>query len=259
MKTKFEISSFTLHILAMAFMLLDHLWATFFGSQRWLTCIGRLAFPIFAFMCVEGFFYTRNFKKYVLRMLVFALISEVPFDLIYSGAFFYPFHQNVLWTFLLGLLCLKGFEWAKTKKRWQEILFILLIGAGGALAGTVLMFDYFAFGILTIFAFYFFRGRKWYNFALQFAAMVAIHYFGFGGQVYPVEIFGRNIELVQQGLAVLALPIIWLYKGKQGPHSKPIQYMFYGFYPGHLLVLWIIYKLCLKTDFTAIFSFFALG
>ena len=70
----------------MTLMLMDHLWATLLPGQDWLTCAGRLAFPgIFAFMAVEGYFHTRSFRRYALRMLVFAVIAEVPFDLCTAG------------------------------------------------------------------------------------------------------------------------------------------------------------------------------
>ena len=98
------ISAATLHLAAMLFMLMDHLWATLLPAQDWLTCVGRLAFPVFAFMAVEGYFHTHSFKRYALRLLVLAVISEVPFDLMYGGTWFYPFHQNVIWTLLMGLL-----------------------------------------------------------------------------------------------------------------------------------------------------------
>ena len=100
------ISSFSLHILAMALMLGDHLWATLFPAQEWLTCIGRIAFPIFAFMIVEGFFHTSNVRRYISRIFIFAIVSEIPFNLIYGSSLIYPFHQNVLWTFLIALLCI---------------------------------------------------------------------------------------------------------------------------------------------------------
>lgn len=112
----FDISTAALHIIAMLFMLMDHLWATLLPAQEWLTCVGRIAFPIFAFMSVEGYFHTHNFKKYLLRMLVFAVISEIPFDLMYGGTWFYPVHQNVIWTFILGLLGIHIMETVRKKK-----------------------------------------------------------------------------------------------------------------------------------------------
>ena len=110
MEKKRGIDSFTLHILAMLFMLCDHLWATLFPAQEWMTCVGRLAFPIFAFMIAEGCYYTSNVKKYMLRLFLFAIISEIPFNLIMGSSVFYPFHQNVLWTFLLGGLSIQIIE-----------------------------------------------------------------------------------------------------------------------------------------------------
>ena len=106
----FDISAAALHIIAMALMLMDHLWATIFPDQEWLTCAGRLAFPIFAFMAVEGYFHTHSFQKYALRLLLFAVLSEVPFDLMYGGTWFYPVHQNVIWTLLMGLLGIRLIE-----------------------------------------------------------------------------------------------------------------------------------------------------
>ena len=111
-----DLSAAALHIIAMALMLMDHLWATLLPAQDWLTCAGRLAFPIFAFMAVEGYFHTRNLKRYVLRLLLFALLSEVPFDLMYGGTWFYPVHQNVIWTLLLGLLGVHLMETVRKSK-----------------------------------------------------------------------------------------------------------------------------------------------
>lgn len=73
-----DLSTAALHILAMALMLMDHLWATLLPAQDWLTCAGRLAFPIFAFMTVEGYFHTRNLKRYVLRLLLLHCFRKCP-------------------------------------------------------------------------------------------------------------------------------------------------------------------------------------
>ena len=89
--------------MAMIFMLCDHLWGTIINGNDWLTCIGRLTFPIYAFMIVEGYFHTKDFEKYVKRLLLFAVVSEIPFNIAMGSSVFYPLHQNVLWTFLIAL------------------------------------------------------------------------------------------------------------------------------------------------------------
>ncbi len=238
MKKTFDLSAAALHLLAMTFMLMDHLWATLLPAQMWLTHVGRLAFPIFAFLAVEGYFHTRSFKRYVLRMLLFAVLSEVSFDLMYSGTVFYPVHQNVIWTLLLGLLGIRLMEAARAKgKRWLYILTCAAVIVLGVALGTLGMVDYYGAGVLTVFVFYFFRERKWWCLLGQLAALYWLNVAVLGGQMYPVAVFGREIELCEQGLALLALVPIRLYHGWQGHHSKAFQYACYAFYPAHMLVL----------------------
>lgn len=244
MKKSFDVSSAALHIMAMAFMLLDHMWATVTPGNEWMTCIGRIAFPIFAFMIVEGYFHTRSFKKYMIRLLIFAVISEIPFDLMYEGAIIYPYHQNVIWTFLLSLLIIRAIEAVKTKhKLWLTILVSVLIVPIGMLLGTVAMLDYYGAGVAMVLTFYFFRGRKWWCYVGQLILMSWLNLELLGGYYYPVTIFGREFEILQQGFAMLALIPIWLYKGRQGYHNKTFQYICYAFYPGHILILDILMKI----------------
>ena len=234
----FDLSAAALHIIAMTFMLMDHLWATLLPAQEWLTCVGRLAFPIFAFMTVEGYFHTHDLRKYLRRMLVFALLSEIPFDLMYGGTCFYPVHQNVIWTLLLGLLGIHRME--KARKKQKPVLYALTVTLTvvlGAVLGTLGMVDYYGAGVLTMFVFYFFRGRKWWCFLGQLLALYWINVELLSGLMYQVNILGTEIELCQQGLALLALIPIWIYRGRQGYHSRPFQYACYAFYPVHMLVL----------------------
>ena len=242
METKrFEFTSFSLHVLAMITMLMDHTWSCLLPSWEWLTCVGRITFPIFAFMTVEGFFHTHNFKKYCTRMLVFALISEIPFDLMYNGAIFYPYHQNVMWTFLIALLGMKLMETMKLRGiLWQTVLVDIVVVLVCVLMGFAFFVDYYGTGIMLVFVFYFFHGRKWWCFLGQFLGMYYLNVEVLGGYYYPINLFGFQIELVQQSIAMLALIPIWLYRGKQGYHSKPFQYFCYAFYPGHILVLYLI-------------------
>lgn len=238
---KMDLSAAALHILAMAFMLMDHLWATLLPAQEWLTCVGRIAFPIFAFMAVEGYFHTHNLKKYLLRMLIFAVISEVPFDLMYGGTWFYPVHQNVIWTLMMGLAGIHLMETVRKKKRtFVYILVSAIVVILGGLLGTLSMVDYYGIGVLTVFIFYFFRGRKWWCLLGQMLALYWVNVELLGGLMYPIRLFGMEFELCQQGLALLALLPIWLYRGRQGYHSKPFQYFCYAFYPIHMLVIVLV-------------------
>jgi len=240
-KLRIETSSMSLHILAMVFMLCDHLWGTIVPGNDWLTCIGRISFPIFAFLIVEGYFHTRNLKKYAGRLLLFALLSEIPFNLAMGSSLFYPIHQNVLWSFLISLGLIHWNEKAKaTQKLWRRIVTGFLTVLLGYLIGLVTMVDFYHAGILTVLVFYFFRQRKWWCYAGQLFCLWYINMEMLGGYGYELQLFGEPFFLVRQGFALLALIPIWLYRGRQGYHSKLLQYAYYAFYPLHLLLLGLI-------------------
>ena len=215
-KLRFETTSFSLHLMAMLFMLCDHLWGTVINGNDWLTCIGRLAFPIYAFMIVEGYFNTKNLKKYVLRLLVFAIISEIPFNIAMGSRLFYPIHQNVLWSFLIAIGLIHWNEKVKEKKLWKRILVGATTIIIAYIGGIITFVDFYNAGLLMVLTFYFFRGQKWWR------------------------NFGTIQFITRQGFALFALIPIWLYKGKQGYHSEVWKYIRYGFYPLHLLVLGLI-------------------
>ena len=238
---RFDITSASLHIMAMIFMLCDHLWGTIVPGNDWLTCIGRISFPIFAFMIVEGYFHTSNLKKYAGRLFVFALISEIPFNLALGSRIFYPIHQNVLWSFLISLGLIHWNEKAKKSgKLWKRLVVGTASVILGYLGGILTMVDFYHAGVLTVLAFYFFRGRKWYNYLGQFVTLWYINIEMLGGYSYMIDIMGKTYFLVRQSFAMLALVPIWLYSGRRGYHSKAFQYFCYWFYPVHLLVLGLL-------------------
>lgn len=230
------LNALDLKLLAMALMLCDHMWATVIPGNMWLTNIGRLAFPIFAFQIVEGYAHTHDFKKYLGRMLIFALISEIPFNLMAGGTLFFPFHQNVMFTFFEALLFLRLMDWAKGK----SMALYLLVTAGSVFLGYFLglftFVDYYGQGVLMVIAFYFFRDVRFGQIGILIS-MIYINGVMLAGYQLPIDLFGHSFSIPQQSLAVLALIPIWLYNGKQGPHSKPIQYACYAFYPAHMLIL----------------------
>lgn len=234
-------TSFILHIIAMFTMLLDHMWGTSIVSSEIFTCIGRLAFPIFAFMIVEGFFHTSDRKKYIKRMFIFALISEIPFNLMVSLRVFNPFHQNVLWTFLIALLLMQWNEKHKSKEDIVKMFFIILgTMVIGGLLGIITCVDYNAAGVLTVLTFYYFKERKWFNYLLQLILMYFINFKVLGGIGWDLSVAGINFFLPQQSIALLALIPIWLYNGKQGPYNKIIKNIYWWFYPVHMLILILI-------------------
>lgn len=240
-KLKVETTSLSLHIMAMTFMLCDHLWGTIVPGHDWLTCIGRITLPIFAFLIVEGYFRTGNLKKYAGRLALFAVISEIPFNLALGGAVFYPIHQNVLWSFLISLALIHWNEKARaSQKLWKRIAVGVLSVLLACVLGLLTMVDYYQAGILTVLAFYFFRGKKWWCYAGQLLCLWYINMEMLGGLVYEFTLFGNGFSFPRQGFALLALIPIWLYRGKRGFHNKAIQYANYAFYPLHLLILGLI-------------------
>lgn len=231
----------SLHIMGMIFMLCDHLWGTIVPGNDWLTCIGRLTFPIFAFLIVEGYFHTRNLKKYVQRLLLFAVLSEIPFNLAMGSSVIYPIHQNVLWSFLIAIGLIYWNEKAKaSQKLWKRILTGCATVILGYILGIVTMVDFYHAGILTVLVFYFFRQGKWWSYIGQFVCLWYINMEMLGGFSYMITFMGQTLFVPRQGFALLALIPIWLYRGKKGYHSKWLQYFNYAFYPVHLLILGLI-------------------
>ena len=181
---------------------------------------GRLAFPLFCFLLVEGFIHTHDVKRYVQRLLLFGLLSEVPFDLAFFRTPFAPQHQNVYWTLALGVLAMAGlkrFEKENGLPGWQG-----LVWAGGcavlALASNT---DYHAIGVLIICTLYLTRADR----KRQCLAGAVLFLF----------------ELT----APLAFVLVLFYNGQRGACSPLLKKAFYWFYPVHLLVLAMITNLML--------------
>lgn len=232
------LTSNMLRILAMVFMICDHLWAKVVPGNDWMTYVGRMTFPIFAFMISEGFIHTSNLKKYILRLLAFAVISEIPFNLFYGGNWFYPYHQNVMFTLLFGLLAIMLIDKAKKTRDAKTIvksaLLVILLG----IASFICFVDYGFWGFLIVIMFYLFRNFP-FAWLAQLAAMVIINCELFEGQFIVVDLFGKSFEFATQGFAVFSLIPIWLYGGRKGKSSKIMQYGFYAFYPLHMIIIYL--------------------
>ena len=229
------INAFSLKLLALTFMLMDHLWASIIPANQWLTYVGRLAFPIFAFQIVQGYHHTSDYKRYRNRLILFALISEIPYDLFKNGVIFYPFDQNVMFTLLLGLMCIHALETLKEQWGFKKYFFSALVMMLSTLLGSIAFLDYGGFGILMILNFYLFEDQK----LMQLISMVLINVVFFKGHYIPFNLFGIDFEFQTQGFAIFALPLIWLYHGEKGDPSKFNRNLAYWFYPVHMLILYL--------------------
>ena len=219
----------TLKGIAAALMLTDHVGAILLPEVLALRCVGRLAFPIFAFFIAEGYAHTRDFGRYFRRLAILAVVSEIPFNL-ENGAVFDLTRQNVLFTFCLALLTLRGLEALGRERGFGRWAGCGLVLAAGFAAGELLRTDYGGWGVVTVALLYLCRDGKYAKLWLLLA-MAAVNGLGMGSLTMPV--FGGEMPI--QIFAVAALPVIWLYNGQAGP--KGLRRAFYVFYPAHLLVL----------------------
>lgn len=227
-----------LRLLAIISMTIDHTRVAVDGDM-WMKYVGRLAFPVFAFQIAEGFIHTSNLKKYFLRILIFAIVSEIPFNVFCSSEVFFPQYQNVLVTFALSIVALKLVQMAK-----KEPAPLKIAGAGLSVAfivflAEVLHVDYGGAGVVIVVAFYLFRDFP-FAFLAQFATVFIVFVFFYPGR--PVLLgFGDSIfRLPVQAFALFSFVPIWLYNGKKGKKSKILQYGFYSFYPAHIALLCVI-------------------
>lgn len=232
MNKKLPLNAVHLRLLALALMLLDHLWATVVPGNDWMTFLGRMAFPIFAFQIVEGYFHTSDFRRYAKRLLIFALISEIPLNLMMGSFWLYPFHQNVLFTLLLGLYGVRAVDRARQGGSWWKALGIVALVT---VLGGITFVDYGAQGVLTVIAFGALRHTSIEK-PGQIAAMVLLHWVLMEGRMFLIG----GVEIPEQALAVLALIPIWLYNGEKGPRSRALQLGSYLFYPAHMVILHLI-------------------
>lgn len=199
-------------------------------SSIFLRCVGRIAFPIFAFLISEGIRHTKDIQKYMLRMVAFAIISEIPFNLMVNHTIIDLNHQNVLWTFLLALITINLNRQLKDLCSPTLYTFLsALVMIVGYHLGEQLHVDYGGEGVLTVYAFYYFKNFK----LLQLLSLFYIHTHMLSS--YRIPLFNFYVPI--QSLALISLVFIWLYNNKQGIKNKPFQYFCYGFYPVHMLIL----------------------
>ncbi len=255
------LSGNALKIIAAVTMLIDHIGAAILlpmnltgvnAGGQWIDVygifrtVGRTAFPIFVFLLVEGFFHTHSRERYFGRLLLFSLLSELPYDMAFYGKPVYENSQNVFWTLGIGFLVIWGLEglygryaagWKLVRKNgmgyglssWEGrgkayyqasacFLAVILIFAGWLTAG-ILRTDYAGYGVLLIVVFYFGRHAK----------------------VWPVfTCLGGYLLFLWEPWCLFGFLLILFYDGTRKQSRKGFRYFFYLFYPVHLLIFGII-------------------
>lgn len=216
--------SSTLKWIAILSMMVDHYAVALYvssasytyGTYKVLRAIGRVAFPIYCFLLVEGFFHTHDVKKYISRCFVFALISEIPFDMALYGTYWNPESQNVMFTLTIGLCVMCALEHCKGHT-WKCLLAQTVCVIVGAVIAQVCEVDYHFRGVLYLVMFYYLHESacdKWVR-----------------------DVIGAVAFGVYETAAPLAFIPIHFYNGERGIRLK---YVFYLVYPLHLLVLGMI-------------------
>ncbi|MCR4568634.1 MAG: conjugal transfer protein TraX [Pseudobutyrivibrio sp.] len=252
-----EITGTALKFIAVITMLIDHIGMGVY--ERWMSAqlmvdldfsywdhfkfylvlrgIGRIAFPIYCFMLVEGFFHTKNIKKYALRLFLAAVISEVPYNMLSHGKLFFIYNNNVIWELLLGLIAMcimeyinnNGVPFIPDKYIIRRVAMVVVMLAAMYLSDLAGL-DYGKAGIGCISVIYFFYGNSKKNRML--------------GMALGIVVLSLLSNMLEFAALVVLIPMAF-YKGARGRDSKALRYFFYLFYPVHFVVLSIIAKLLL--------------
>ncbi len=215
-----------LKITAAVSMVFDHAGDIFAPGLMWPRMIGRLAMPLFSFCIAEGYIHTRDRNRYLRRIGISALVSEVPFDLAFEGRISLN-HQNIMLTYFLSVLALKLFDYIRGERaestgkysaRRTALGTLAVIGM--AAAALAVRADYTLFAVIAVFLFYVLKDRKHCLRVCAGAGFLAV-----------TRTMGYYCTT---GLSIIPL---LLYSGKRG---RRFRRFFYLFYPGHLLVLYLL-------------------
>ena len=226
-------SSFALKLLAALFMLIDHTGDAIIGKYSFLNLIGRMAFPIFCFQLVQGYIHTKDKKKHLSKLLLFAIISQIPFSL-FQSTYTTEFHVNVLFTMFIGTLAIYYCE--KNKNKYLKIVIVII----ASILNELIKADYGYFGVILISVIYYFEAstnikNKKIKQIIAIFLLCNLRYIP-RMIAYPQHMDSYFLQGIFTSLSVI---FICLYNHKEGPKLK---YFFYIFYPLHMLILYFIHN-----------------
>lgn len=200
--------------------------------------LGRIAFILFAFLVSNTCHYTRSIQKYIIRLFIFGLISEIPFQYFISIIKATPFQPslaltNVFFTLSLGALAILGYQYFCLNSALRLLPLLLC-----CLIAYLLNCDYRAFGVILIFSFYYFRDKKQQLISAIF--LLFSYYIVYQSIIYKVSLYSTITMCIYFIYSLFALYCIDHYNSQKG---KSIKYIFYIFYPAHMIILCAIYQL----------------
>lgn len=225
-------SSFVLKIIACTTMFIGHVPFVFQDLAFVCVSIGKIAFPIFAFLISEGYVHTRNWKNYLKRLLGLALISQIPAYLLFKENLS-SMYLNIFFTLALGLLTIRLID--KIKNKYLNFVIVAFIAFIAEISGC----DFGAIGILMIVAFFINRNSKFWMLVSELALMMILYLRKFSSYNVLTLLNFRYI-LLQLLFSISSLSFIFLYNGKRGKDNKKIKIGFYFFYPIHLIFLCLL-------------------
>ena len=226
-------NAFVLKIIACFTMFIDHVgYIVFDGHSSWFNYAGRLAFPIFAFQISEGYIHTHDVKKYLLRLILFAFISQIPF-LLFHSIINNELGLNVIFTLFLGLVAIIIYD---KYNKFVGVFSAIIFG----IIAHFLNSDYSFYGVGITFLFYVFNKNKCLlaiSFIIatlmQYSYLILVYYnYGFE--------FLKNVFIIYLPYficTIFSIIIILCYNKKKGPSTK---YFFYLFYPLHMILIYIL-------------------
>ncbi len=206
-------------------MFVDHAGLALFPAVGAFRCVGRISFPIYCFLLTQGFLHTRDVRAYGRRLLLLAILSEIPFDLLIFGRVACGVEQNVLFSLLLGLMALYAAE--ALRGRPVQAALVILTLCMAAMAARV---SYGWLGPALCLGFYRLRGSRLRQTACACALLL----------VYTLSLLLSGVErgwALISLFALLAPPLLLLYNGRRGPRAPLLTALFYAAYPLHLLAL----------------------
>jgi len=227
-------TTFGIKLVAIGTMVVDHLGIFIWPDCGWLRMVGRLSFPLFAWLIANGVRHTRNRKSYLLRLLIFAVVSQLPYVAANRQIQTDFWKLNVLFTLALGLAAIYLVQ--KIHTRWGQVMAVAAVGA----AAWILRVEYGAYGVLSVLASYIFFTR-WPQLVFFQTIIFSAPYLLAGALMWSmwgmveVKVFDFN-----QLLAPLAFILVYFYSGKQGTKAK---YLFYIFYPLQFVVFYWLKKI----------------